>query len=55
MVSTVNPDWLIPWLKNPRSSSRDDDVLAGGHVLKSPYPDFGGDGEAQIQAVVAHR
>jgi cbb3-type cytochrome oxidase cytochrome c subunit len=51
----LNPDWLLPWLKNPAS------FLPGTRMTqfwpdfpKSPYPDLGGDAEAQMKAVIAH-
>jgi len=51
----LNPDWLLPWLKNPAS------FLPGTRMTqfwpdypKSPYPDLGGDADAQMRAVVAH-
>jgi len=51
----LNPDWLLPWLKNPAS------FLPGTRMTqfwpdypKSPYPDLGGDADAQMRAVIAH-
>ena len=51
----LNPDWLLPWLKNPAS------FLPGTRMTqfwpdfpKSPYPELGGDAEAQMRAVIAH-
>jgi len=58
MVSDrLNPDWLIPWLKNPAQflpGTRMTQFWPADTFPKSPYPDLGGDAEAQIQAVVAH-
>jgi len=49
----LNPDWLKPWLKNPAS------YLPGTRMTqfwpdypKTPYPDLGGDADAQMQAVI---
>jgi len=51
----LNPDWLLPWLKAPAS------FLPGTRMTqfwpdypKSPYPDLGGDADAQMRAVIAH-
>jgi len=51
----LNPDWLKPWLKDPAS------FLPGTRMTqfwpdypKSPYPDMGGDADAQMNAVIAH-
>src|SRR5436190_808874 len=51
----LNPDWLLPWLKNPAS------FLPGTRMTqfwpdypKSPYPELGGDADAQMRAVIAH-
>ncbi|HUK34867.1 MAG TPA: c-type cytochrome [Vicinamibacterales bacterium] len=51
----LNPDWLLPWLKNPAS------FLPGTRMTqfwpdypKSPYPDLGGDADAQMRAVIQH-
>jgi len=51
----LNPDWLLPWLKNPAS------FLPGTRMTqfwpdfpKSPYPDLGGNAEAQMKAIIAH-
>jgi cytochrome c2 len=51
----LNPDWLLPWLKNPAS------FLPGTRMTqfwpdypKSPYPEFGGDAEAQMKAIIQH-
>jgi cytochrome c2 len=51
----LNPDWLMPWLKNPAS------FLPGTRMTqfwpdypKSPYPDLGGNADAQMQAVIDH-
>ena len=56
MVSDrLNPDWLMPWLKNPAS------FLPGTRMTqfwpdypKTPYPDMGGDADAQMQGVINH-
>jgi cytochrome c2 len=51
----LNPDWLLPWLKNPAS------FLPGTRMTqfwpdfpKSPYPELGGDAEAQMRAIIQH-
>jgi len=51
----LNPDWLLPWLKNPAS------FLPGTRMTqfwpdfpKSPYPELGGDAEAQMKAIIQH-
>jgi cytochrome c2 len=51
----LNPDWLKPWLKDPAS------FLPGTRMTqfwpdypKSPYPDMGGNADAQMQAVINH-
>jgi mono/diheme cytochrome c family protein len=51
----LNPDWLLPWLKNPAS------FLPGTRMTqfwpdypKSPYPELGGDADAQMRAVIQH-
>jgi cytochrome c2 len=51
----LNPDWLKPWLKDPAS------FLPGTRMTqfwpdypKTPYPDLGGDADAQMRAVIAH-
>jgi len=51
----LNPDWLMPWLKDPAS------FLPGTRMTqfwpdypKSPYPDLGGNADAQMNAVIAH-
>jgi mono/diheme cytochrome c family protein len=51
----LNPDWLMPWLKNPAS------FLPGTRMTqfwpdypKTPYPDLGGDADAQMKAVINH-
>ena len=50
----LNPDWMLPWLKNPAS------FLPGTRMTqfwpdypKSPYPELGGDAEAQMRAIIA--
>jgi mono/diheme cytochrome c family protein len=56
MVSDrLNPDWLKPWLKDPAS------FLPGTRMTqfwpdypKSPYPEMGGNADAQMEAVIAH-
>ena len=58
MVSDrLNAEWLLPWLKDPAS------FLPGTRMTafwpketfpKSPYPELGGDAEAQMRAVRAH-
>jgi cytochrome c2 len=51
----LNPDWLLPWLKNPAS------FLPGTRMTqfwpdypKSPYPEMGGDADAQMRAIIQH-
>jgi cytochrome c2 len=51
----LNPDWLLPWLKNPAS------FLPGTRMTqfwpdypKSPYPELGGDADAQMRAIIQH-
>ncbi len=51
----LNPDWLLPWLKNPAS------FLPGTRMTqfwpdypKSPYPEMGGDADKQMRAIIAH-
>jgi cytochrome c2 len=50
----LNPEWLLPWLRNPTV------ILPGTRMTqfwptdmypKSPYPELGGDAEAQIRAI----
>jgi mono/diheme cytochrome c family protein len=48
----LQPDWILAWLRNPAA------ILPGTRMPqfwpdlpKSPYPHFGGDGEAQIKAI----
>ena len=48
----LQPDWILQWLKNPAT------FLPGTRMPefwpdypKSPYPELGGDAEAQIRAV----
>ena len=51
----LQPDWMLPWLKNPAA------ILPGTRMPafwpdypKSPYPQLGGDAEAQIRAIANH-
>lgn len=51
----LQPDWIIEWLKNPGR------ILPGTRMPqywpeypKSPYPQMGGDGEAQVRAIRDH-
>ncbi len=51
----LNPDWLMPWLKDPAS------FLPGTRMTqfwpeypKSPYPEFNGSADEQMKAVIAH-
>ena len=58
MVSDrLNPDWLLPWLKNPAAflpGTRMTQFWPADTFPKSPYPDLGGDADAQMRAVIAH-
>jgi cytochrome c2 len=51
----LQPDWILQWLKNPGA------ILPGTKMPqfwpdypKSPYPQMGGDGDAQIRAIRDH-
>jgi hypothetical protein len=57
VADRLNPDWLLPWLKNPASflpGTRMTQFWPADQYPKSPYPDLGGDAEAQMKAVIAH-
>ncbi|MGB7220667.1 MAG: c-type cytochrome [Vicinamibacterales bacterium] len=48
----LNPDWIVEWLKNPLA------ILPGTKMPgfwpvgeKSPFPQLGGDGDAQVRAI----
>jgi mono/diheme cytochrome c family protein len=51
----LQPDWILQWLKNPGA------ILPGTKMPqfwpdypKSPYPQMGGDGDAQVRAIRDH-
>jgi len=53
----LNPDWILQWLKNPAA------ILPGTRMPsfwpqemqpKSPYPELGGDADAQMRAIRDH-
>jgi mono/diheme cytochrome c family protein len=53
----LNPDWIIPWLKDPASflpGTRMTAFWPKEMMPKSPYPELGGDAEAQMRAVRDH-
>ena len=58
MVSDrLNPDWILPWLKNPATflpGTRMTQFWPSDTYPKSPYPELGGDADAQMLAIRDH-